>query len=65
MKPPSLADRFVRVTAYLSDEIFGYDHWRAAQFSSPKVAESRPAILQIFETDAERDAALLKLRSNT
>jgi hypothetical protein len=54
MNTPSLSDRVVKVTAYLTDEVFGYDHWRAAQFSSPK---GKPAVLLIYDTEAERDAA--------
>jgi hypothetical protein len=54
MKAPSLADRVVKVTAYLTDESFGYEHWRAAQFSAPR--RDRPAVLVLCETDAERDA---------
>ncbi len=33
MKPPSVEDRIVQVTAKLTDETFGYEHWRAGQFS--------------------------------
>jgi hypothetical protein len=54
VKPPSLTDRVVTVTAYLTDETFGYEHWRAAQFSAPKA--DKPAALVLFDTEAERDA---------
>jgi hypothetical protein len=56
MKAPSLSDRVVKVRAYLTDEWFGYDHWRARQFGAPD--EARPALLLIFATEAERDRAL-------
>jgi hypothetical protein len=54
MKPPSLTDRVVTVTAYLTDETFGYTHWRAAQFSAPR--QDRYGVLLLFATTAERDA---------
>ena len=60
MKAPSLADTLVKVRAYLTDEVFGYEHWRAGQFATP--ATSRPAILVIYDSEAERDAALTLLR---
>jgi len=63
MKAPSLDDRRVPVTAYLTDEVFGYEHWRAAQFSAPHGPDSRPGILLIFNTEAERDAAFLKKKA--
>lgn len=56
MNAPSTLDRAVPVRAYLTDETFGYDHWRAAQFSAAQVGQ--PAVLLIFTTEAERDAAL-------
>jgi hypothetical protein len=55
MKAPSLDDRRVKVTAYLTDETFGYEHWRAAQFSPPDVPTTRPALLVIFHTAEARD----------
>jgi hypothetical protein len=58
-KAPSLADLHVKVTAYMTDEVFGYDHWRAAQFSAPVVPSNRPALLLIFDTEEERDAAMV------
>lgn len=54
MKQPSLADRVVKVRAYLTDQEFGYEHWRAAQFSAPIVA--KPAVLVIWETEGEQEA---------
>jgi hypothetical protein len=57
MKPPSLDDRRIKVTAYLTDETFGYDHWRAAQYSAPDGPTCRPALLLVFDTEAQRDAA--------
>jgi hypothetical protein len=53
MKPPSVQDKAVRVKAYLTDEAFGYDHWRAAQFSAPKF--DRHAVLVFFDTPDEAD----------
>lgn len=55
MKPPDLTDQFVKVRAYLTDEDFGYEHWRAAQFSAPNVPSSRYGVLVIFQSEAERD----------
>jgi hypothetical protein len=57
MKVPSVADRAVKVRAYLTDETFGYTHWRAAQFSAP--AHDKYGLLLLFDTEAERDAALV------
>lgn len=54
MKAPNLTDRVVKVRAYITDERFGYDHWVARQFLTP--ADSKPALLLIFDTEAERDA---------
>ena len=54
MKPPALTDRVVTVAAWLTDETFGYEHWRAAQFSAPQV--QRYGVLVLFETQADRDA---------
>lgn len=56
MKKPSLADKVVKVRAYLTNEIFGYEHWRAAQFSAP--ASDKYGVLLLFDTEAECDAAL-------
>ena len=53
MKAPSLTDRVVKVRAHLTDETFGYEHWRAMQFSSPEI--SRPAVLVMFDTELERE----------
>lgn len=50
---PSRDDRAIRVSAYLTDETFGYEHWRAAQFSAPKV--DKFGALMLFETEKERD----------
>lgn len=55
MNVPQGTDRVVKVGAYMTDEVFGYDHWRAAQFSAPR--PTRPALLLIFDTEAERNAA--------
>lgn len=60
MKQPSTADRAVKVRAYLTDEAFGADHWRAAQFSPPDAEVMRPGILLIFDSEAERDAELAR-----
>lgn len=56
MKAPSIEDRAVKVLAYLTDQTFGYDHWRAAQFSAPSAEVMRPAVLLICQSDEERDA---------
>lgn len=61
MKTPSANDRFVRVTAYLTDETFGYEHWRAAQFCAPGASMERPAVLIICRDQADRAAVLTKL----
>lgn len=53
MKVPSINDYVVKVRAYLTDEVFGYTHWRAAQFSAPK--HTRFGVLVLFETEGERD----------
>jgi hypothetical protein len=60
MKAPSNDDRYVNVTAYLTDETFGYDHWRAAQFCSPP---GRPAILIICSGEEDREQMLQRLRA--
>ncbi len=65
MKPPSEHDRAVRVRAYLTDETFGYEHWRAAQFCAPNVPSARYALLRIFDSEAEREAAMAALPSDT
>ena len=54
MRQPSTQDRVVKVRAYITDETFGYEHWRAAQFCAPQ--EGRPAALVLFNSEAERDA---------
>ncbi len=56
MNAPSLTDRYVKVRAYMTDDTFGYDHWRAAQFCAP--AEGQYAVLVICQSQAERDAIL-------
>jgi hypothetical protein len=55
MKTPSTSDYIVKVRAYLTDETFGYTHWRAAQFCAPEAEVERHAALIIFETKNERD----------
>jgi len=54
MKAPCLTDRMVKVTAYLSDEGFGYENWHAAQFAAPREIPTRPALLIICASDEER-----------
>lgn len=61
MKAPSESDRHVKVRAYLTDEGFGYEHWRAAQFLAPNVPAARYAILTICENESERDRLLRTL----
>ena len=66
MKAPSLDDKVVPVTAYLTDEVFGYDHWRAAQFASgqnPISDHVRPAVLVLCTDATERAQRLLELAS--
>ena len=52
MDVPSKADNVVEVSAYLTDETFGYDHWRAAQFSAPKC--DLPGVLLLFGSEEAR-----------
>lgn len=52
---PNLADRVVKVRAYLTDETLGYEHWRAAQFSAPK--HDKFGVLLLFDSEAERNLA--------
>ena len=63
-KMPSANDRIVRVTAVLTDEIFGYEHWRAAQYCAPisTVGIERPALLVLCRDEAERGAMEDSLR---
>ncbi len=61
MHNPTISDRVVRVRAYLTDEIFGYDHWRAAQFCAPK--DAKPAILLVCRDGAEQTAILNELQT--
>jgi hypothetical protein len=62
VKPPSIDDRFVRVTAYMTDEEFGYEYWAARQFASRDVVTRRPAVLIVCADRAEQEAALTYLR---
>ena len=62
MKMPSTADRFVKVAAYLTDEVFGYEHWRAAQFCAPDATGRRPAVLILCRDEAEQQEALAFLK---
>lgn len=62
MTPPSLADRIVKVRAYLTDEVFGYTHWRAAQFSAPQVPSSRYAVLIVCGDELEQAATIERLK---
>jgi len=55
MNAPSADDRVVKVRAYLDDEDFGHDYWTARQFMAGDGA--KPALLLIFDSEAERDAA--------
>ena len=55
MKQPSLDDKVVKVTSYLTDEDFGYEHWRAAQFSAPSC--DKHGILLLFSSKELRDKA--------
>jgi hypothetical protein len=62
MNVPNLKDRFVKVRAYLTDEGFGYTHWRAAQFSPPTLPDTRYAVLVICESKSDRDAVFQRLK---
>ena len=54
MKVPNLADKGpIKAMAWITDEEFGYDHWRAAQFSCGRGVKF--AAIVIFDTEAERD----------
>ncbi|MET0786282.1 MAG: hypothetical protein ABWY25_06210 [Paenisporosarcina sp.] len=57
MNVPSFSDRVVKVRAYLTDEVFGYTHWRAAQFCGPDLP-SRHAVLVICQNKEEQDRIL-------
>lgn len=54
MKAPATTDRIVKVKAFLTDEAFGYDHWRATQFLAP--VDARFAVLVICDSESARDA---------
>jgi hypothetical protein len=58
MNPPSKTDRVVKVRAFLTDEVFGHDHWRAAQFSAP--IDAAPAVLLICRDAAEQASLLMQ-----
>jgi len=59
MDVPSTRDRVVKVSAYLTNETFGYTHWRAAQFCAP--AADRPSVLVICTSIADRERVLAAL----
>lgn len=63
MNVPKLSDRLVRVLAGLTDETFGYAHWRAAQFSSPW--REREAVLVICREGESVDELMERLREAT
>jgi hypothetical protein len=65
MDVPSTRDRAVKVTAYLTDETFGYTHWRAAQFCPPEAETHRPAVLVICTSVADRELVLAALAALT
>lgn len=56
MKAPTPDDKVAKVRAFMTDEGFGYDHWRATQFTAP--SDSRPAVLIICDTEGEQAAWL-------
>lgn len=62
MNPPNLNDKIVKVKAYLTDETFGYTHWRAAQFSAPK--HDKYGLLLLFDTESEREYYRGKLEND-
>lgn len=57
---PNLGDKIVQVRAYLTDESFGYEHWRAAQFSAPK--HDKYGLLLLFNLESERNEKLEEMK---
>jgi hypothetical protein len=55
MTPPSPDDRCLKVTATFTDQHFGYEHWRAAQFCADEGNPRLPAVLVIFDTEEARE----------
>lgn len=54
MKPPEKNDLGpVKAMAWLTDEEFGYDHWRAAQFSCGRGIKY--SVIHLFESREARD----------
>lgn len=54
MKPPEKNDPGpVKAMAWITDAEFGYDHWRAAEFSCGR--GTKFAIISLFDTEKERD----------
>lgn len=62
MNPPSEQDKLVKVRAYLTDESFGYEHWRAAQFSAPETAVQKWGVLILCETREDQDRWFERLK---
>ena len=59
MKAPSSDDKVVKVSAFMTDLVFGYDNWHAQQYSAPE--GSKPAILIIYDSKTDRDNAIDKI----
>jgi len=62
MKTPLADDKIVRVIAVLTDEAFGHDHWRAAQFCAPAGAVRRHGLLLLYDTERARNDAEARLK---
>ena len=54
MKPPEQNQLGpIKAMAWITDEEFGYDHWRAAEFSCGR--STKFAIITLFSSEKERD----------
>ena len=54
MKPPNKDEvGLVKAMAWFTDEEFGYDHWRAAEYSCGR--GTRFAVIHLFESEKARD----------
>lgn len=62
VNPPSERDTLVKVRAYLTDESFGYEHWRAAQFSAPEADVQKWGVLILCETREDQERWFERLK---
>ncbi len=62
MKQPSHNDKIVAVKAYLTDEVFGYEHWRATQYLAPY--ESRYAVLIICDNKDHQESIVKEVATS-